>query len=91
MICDDCRAAESDRLHAIFWADRLCCIARALASVPKRQRKFAAMAVRDARPEQWGEIRARLVGLLDAGRTVGTNPSSAARPGPATQAAEVST
>jgi hypothetical protein len=84
-LCDDCRAAEADSLHAIFWSDRTCCIARALASIPRRQRKFAALAVRDARPEQWPEIRARLAGLL------GTDVhGSAARPEPATQAAGVS-
>jgi len=69
-LCDDCVIAQADRLHAIFWSHRPCCIARALASIPRRQRKFAAVAIRDARPDEWAAIRARLVALLgDDGRT----------------------
>jgi hypothetical protein len=69
-VCDDCRAAEADPLHAISWSDRTCCIARRLANGIKRTRNARCVAVRDANPEQWPAIRARLVGLLDQGKKV---------------------
>jgi hypothetical protein len=69
-LCDDCRIAESDRLHFVAWRDRPCCVARRLANGIKRTRNARCVAVKGARPEQWPAIRARLVALLgDDGRT----------------------
>jgi hypothetical protein len=62
-LCDDCRLAEMDRLHAIYWTDRACCIARRLAAVPRRFRKAACEAARGH--AEWAAIRARLVALLE--------------------------
>jgi hypothetical protein len=63
-LCDDCRLAETDRLHAIYWTDRARCIARRLAAVPKRFRQAACEAARWH--GEWAAIRARLVALLGA-------------------------
>jgi hypothetical protein len=77
-LCDDCRLAEMDRLHAIYWTDRACCIARRLAAVPRRFRKAACEAAREH--AEWAAIRARLVALLETADS--RMPAGTTRTGP---------
>jgi hypothetical protein len=73
MICDDCRIAETDRLHAIYWPGRPCCDARNLLAIPARFRRSAAEAIRGADPVHWEAVRARLEVLMTRDDAPGTD------------------
>lgn len=64
-VCPECRAAEDDRLHAIY-CNQLCCYARAIMAGLKRERGANAEAIKRAvSPDEWAIVRARLLVLIE--------------------------